>query len=113
MAKFTRGRQGASYWVTSLRRVGSRREEWGMDPLVTSVVVAASEIAVRFTGVVERYLRLRWRLRQEHARRRTLEALARALPAGSRLVEHDGDGSILMLMLAPEAKQAGARCERG
>jgi hypothetical protein len=50
-------------------------------------------------GLIGLWLRLRWRTRQEHARRRTLVALARALRRGSRLEEHAADGTILRITI--------------
>ena len=75
-----------------------------MDPLAVSAVVAASGLGARLTATVNRYLRLRWRVRQEHARRLTLEALARALPGGSHLDEEYADGGRLRLTLAQRSQ---------
>lgn len=51
-------------------------------------------------GLTGLWLRLWWRTRQEHARRRTLVALARALRRGSQLEEHAADGTILRITVS-------------
>lgn len=71
-----------------------------MDPLVTSVLMAVSGLGVQLTAAVNQYLRLRWRERQEHARRQTLEALARSLPRGCRMEEVASDGTTLRLTIS-------------
>ncbi|WP_380283723.1 hypothetical protein [Kitasatospora purpeofusca] len=76
-----------------------------MDPLGASAVITASAVAARVTTVVCQYLRLRWRVHQEHAHRRTLEALARTLPRGSRLHEVHSDGSTWTLTVARSARE--------
>lgn len=60
-------------------------------------------------GLLGLWLRLWWRTRQEHARRRTLVALARALRRGSQLEEHAADGTILRITVgrAPADGPAG------
>jgi hypothetical protein len=70
-----------------------------MDSLAVWAIVAASGLGVRLTAAVNQYLRLRWQVRQENARRHTLEALARSLPWGSRLEEVYSDGTRLRLTI--------------
>ena len=78
-----------------------------MDPLVASVLVALSGLAVRITAVMCHYLALRWHVRHEHAHRQTLVALAQVLPAGCRLDEVRGDGSRTSLVIPKQPQQLG------
>ncbi|MBO1418589.1 hypothetical protein [Streptomyces sp. FH025] len=80
-----------------------------MDPLVATTVVSASGLGIRVVAAVCQYLGLRWRVRQEHAHRQTLVALARALPEGSRFREIRGDGSSLSLTVPPQSGRSGGR----
>jgi hypothetical protein len=48
-------------------------------------------------ALISLWLRLWWRTRQEHARRRTLVALTRNMRRGSQLEEHAADGTILRI----------------
>ncbi len=59
--------------------------------------VVAFGLAVRGTSLAGQYLRLRWRVRQEDAHRRYVEALARVLPPGSTLEESGPGGTTLRL----------------
>lgn len=68
-----------------------------MGTLVGSQAAAVFGLAVQSIAVGGLYLRLRWRVRQEHAHRQYLETLARFLPAGSTLEETGADGSTLRL----------------
>ena len=77
-----------------------------MDPLIGSVTVAAAGVAARVTTAASQYLRLRWRIRHQHAHQQYLEALARSLPAGSRVEEVREDGSRLLLTI-PRSHQGG------
>ncbi|MEV6013263.1 hypothetical protein AB0M29_41705 [Streptomyces sp. NPDC051976] len=72
-----------------------------MHMLIDSGAAAAIGVAVHGTAVVSLYLRLRWRVRQEHAHRQYLESLACFLPAGSTLEETGADGSTLRLTMGP------------
>ncbi|MDH6132497.1 hypothetical protein P3T37_001882 [Kitasatospora sp. MAA4] len=80
-----------------------------MDPLVVPAVVAVTGLAARVAAVLCQYLRLRWRVRQEHAHREYVEALARSLPRGSRLVEVHPDGSELRLTIPPLPNRRGGQ----
>ena len=45
------------------------------------------------------WLRLRWRTRQEHARRRSLVALVKVMPPGGQIEERRPDGTLLRLAI--------------
>lgn len=73
-----------------------------MDPIMMGAVVALNGLTV-----IALWLRLRWRVRREQARGRTLAELADALSAGGELDERFPDGSHRRLTVA------GVRQERG
>lgn len=50
------------------------------------------------------WLRLSWRVRHEQARRKTLVALARSMPRGSELEDHQADGSTLRITVGRPPK---------
>lgn len=80
-----------------------------MDPLVASMVVTVTGLGLRIVAAVCQYMRLRWRVRQEHAHRQTLVALALSLPGGSRLREVRSDGSSLSLTVPQRSARPGGR----
>ncbi|MEU1290159.1 hypothetical protein [Kitasatospora sp. NPDC005856] len=70
-----------------------------MDPLTAAALAALSGAGVRITAVVCRHLGLRWRSREEDARGRVVETLARVLPEGGRFREVRSDGSSVTLTI--------------
>lgn len=82
-----------------------------MDPVVASVLVTLSGFGMRIIAAIYHCLALRWRVREEHAHRQTLVALAQTLPAGSRLDEVRRDGSRVSLVIPrrPQQPERGAR----
>ncbi len=78
---------------------GVHRE--GLDePMISTVVWMAAVVVAHSLSVLALWLRLRWRVQQEHARRRYLVAIARALPEGSQVDEGRSDGTWLRLAIA-------------
>jgi hypothetical protein len=73
------------------------------------VTGAVMMVAVHALGVLALWLRLRWRVRHEHAHGRLLADLAEALRAGGQLDEHRSDGSRLKLTVPPVLPDRGPR----
>ncbi|MGW3311495.1 hypothetical protein ACWDG9_33490 [Streptomyces sp. NPDC001073] len=74
-----------------------------MDSVTASVLVAAAGLGMRIVALTFEEARVRWRGRQEQARRRELAVLARSLPQGSRLDEVREDGSEVHLVISRNA----------
>lgn len=56
-------------------------------------------------GLITLWLRLRWRTRQERARRRTFVSLARTLPRDGQLEERAADGTVLRIVVGLGPRQ--------
>jgi hypothetical protein len=72
------------------------------DVVTVGVVLTGSVLSL-----VALSLRLRFRLRGDRERRRYLLAAATALPAGSRIQEHRGDGTQLDLVVGDGQRNEG------
>lgn len=64
---------------------------------VHSIIMAAAMVAGQTLALLGLWLRLRSRVRQEHAHRQLLVDVVRALPPGGQLHEQRADGACLTL----------------
>jgi len=76
-----------------------------MSSIITTVAVPAAVIATHGLSLLGLWLRLRWRVRQEHARRRYLVAIAQALSAGGQIDERTAEGSWLRVAIRPSRRR--------
>lgn len=68
-----------------------------MEPLIAPAVLVAYGLGVRAIATIDLFLRLRWRVKQEHAHYMDTKTLARGLPAGCCFEETRSDGSRVSL----------------
>lgn len=72
-----------------------------MSPIISIVVWTVLVTAVHGSQMFAWWLRLRWQIQQENARRQYLVTIAHALPRGGQIVEERSDGTWLRLGIAP------------
>jgi hypothetical protein len=85
-----------------------------MNPVTETLLGAALVVVSRVLWLLALWLHLRGRVRQEHAHREYVTALADRLPNGSRVEERRSDGSHLHLVIdsierGPSQEAAGGQ----
>ncbi|MFE3279546.1 hypothetical protein [Nocardia sp. NPDC059239] len=58
--------------------------------MTATIVAAISALSIHLLAFGRLWLRLRWRAKQQHGHRQYVVALARTLPAGSRIDDFHG-----------------------